>query len=135
MTAVQHLFVYGTLRRAARHPMHAEVMAHCDPVGPGSVPGRLYDLGPYPALLPPAAATERVRGELYAIRPGAEVPLFAVLDAYEGVNATGSGPPLYRREVVDAMADGGWRGPAWCYCYLGEVSESQRVPSGEYRPG
>ena len=46
-----HVFFYGTLITGARdHAVRRLVEAHCRIVGQAWLPGRLYDLGPYPGM-------------------------------------------------------------------------------------
>ncbi len=97
-----HLFVYGTLREGGEA---AGLLRGCVLVGPGTVRGRLHDLGAYPALVP-AAGDGVVRGEVWRC----PVEVLARLDAYEGV-AEG----LFRRTRVEAAGVECWvyvAGPA-----------------------
>jgi gamma-glutamylcyclotransferase (GGCT)/AIG2-like uncharacterized protein YtfP len=71
-----HLFTYGTL--AARSP--DGLLAGCERVGEGHVPGTLYDLGGYPALL--LAGSDPVPGVIWRC-PADRLP---VLDRYEAVD-------------------------------------------------
>lgn len=86
-----HLFVYGTLRRGLGHPMARWLLAHAAYVGPATVTGQLYDLGPYPGAV--LARGGRVVGEVYRLRHGS--PVLAALDAYEGCGPDTVGAPLY----------------------------------------
>jgi gamma-glutamylcyclotransferase (GGCT)/AIG2-like uncharacterized protein YtfP len=52
MKAKDHLFVYGTLRSEARHPMHRVLKRYGEFVGVGRVRGKLYDLGKFPGAVP-----------------------------------------------------------------------------------
>src|SRR4051812_14226585 len=94
------LFAYGTLA-----PDGLEAAARGGWVA-DSVRGRLFDLGPYPALVDlddPAAGW--VQGYVRGVTPA---ELAGRLDAYEGVD-----DGLYRR--VAATTRGGRR--AWVYVY------------------
>lgn len=117
--APAHLFVYGTLRRGA--PMHGLLQGRARWLGPAQVPGRLLDLGAFPALLPPSAAGERVHGELFALGADAAVLLDA-LDRYEG--------PRFRRERETVAGPGG-AVEAWLYRYAGEAS-GRLIAGGDY---
>lgn len=118
------LFVYGTLRPCAGTAMArwlAEAGLH---VGSGSVRGRLYDLGPYPAFVDAGARVEWVRGDVYRL-PRLE-PLLRVLDRYES-----HAYARVRRPVrLDAL--GPRRRDAWIYLYLGPLLGVPRIASGEY---
>jgi gamma-glutamylcyclotransferase (GGCT)/AIG2-like uncharacterized protein YtfP len=136
---VEHLFVYGTLRPAARSPMGDWLAAAAELLGPARAPGRLYDLGAYPGLVPaqdPRAG--RVAGEVY--RLAAPEAILARLDEYEGCgerNTYGA----FRRERVAVRLDGGAELSAWTYVHRGPIDESRAIASGDYaawlaeRPG
>lgn len=89
-----------------------------DVVGPGTVPGALYDLGEYPGLVDTADGG-RVPGLVVALPDAAAL---ARLDAYEGVD-----DGLYtRREMLVALVDGG-ACPAWVYVYARSVASRRRL--------
>jgi len=120
------LAFYGTLMsglppRPGRPALEGRVV----PLAPCLLPGRLWDVGPYPAL---TAGEEPVRGEL--VRTAAPDAL-AVLDAWEGVEATREGlPPLYRRErvrLLDPPLD------AWVYRWAGSTEGLAALPGGDWR--
>ncbi|MFO0909654.1 MAG: gamma-glutamylcyclotransferase [Isosphaeraceae bacterium] len=105
------LFVYGTLA-----PDGPEAAAR-DGWQPDLVRGRLFDLGPYPALIDCGDPTaDWVEGYT---RPIAEELLVGSLDAYEGV-AEG----LYRRETVTTRSGQ----VAWIYVYARPLPASARGP-------
>jgi gamma-glutamylcyclotransferase (GGCT)/AIG2-like uncharacterized protein YtfP len=115
-----HLFTYGTLRRDGAG---AALLEGCEPVGPATITGTLYDIdGEYPALV--LAGTGRVQGEIW--RCPARV--LARLDAYEDV-ADG----LFRRvaAVVDGVA---------CWVYVAgpklarRLTPRRRIESGRWPP-
>ena len=85
----------------------------------GSVPGRLLDLGRYPALIPGAG---RVRGELYRLDDPEPLP---VLDREEGYN--------FGRSKTIVTLGGGRRLRAWVYRYRGPRERAVPVPHGDYR--
>ena len=61
------LFVYGTLRRTSNHPMAAYLARNGRFVGRAKTPGQLYDLGPYPGMLPAVLDSDWVHGDLFAL--------------------------------------------------------------------
>lgn len=105
------LFAYGTL--APPDPS----TAGRDGWLPDAVRGRLYDLGPYPALVevddPEAGWVEGY------VRPVDAATLAGMLDRYEGV-AEG----LYRRVAVTTRAGRS----AWVYVYARPLPPSARGP-------
>jgi len=87
------IFVYGTLKRG-------QVRERCWPhqplaVEPATVRGTLYDLGPYPALVP---GDETVGGELWRFAQEHLAATLAALDRVEG--HAGRPDDLYRRVIV-----------------------------------
>lgn len=123
------VFVYGTLRRGfvnndATIAFRNGATFLCE----GRLPGALFSVGWYPALIDAAVESEtgEVTGELWELTtPG----LMAVLDDYEGL--TEDGPPEYTRErrwIATA------EGPvlAWAYIYAQQVDPLQRIPSGDW---
>jgi gamma-glutamylcyclotransferase (GGCT)/AIG2-like uncharacterized protein YtfP len=126
------LFVYGTLRRGSGHPMAAFLAARGTWLGRATVPGRLYDLGPYPGLTAPQTPEERVGGEVHELLD-ADATL-AALDAYEGCSPPGEPPGLYERVLTHAVLDGGETIAVWTYLYRGPLDRARHLPSGDYSP-
>jgi len=97
-------------------------------IGACLVPGRLFDLGPYPALRPPASAGEVVVAELHAVLdPG----IFAVLDAFEGFDPADRAGSDYLREPVALLEP--LDGEAWIYVYNREPDAGRQIPGGDWR--
>lgn len=91
---LQHVFVYGTLKRG-------QCRQACWPVAPalisqGWVLGQLVDLGPYPALL---EGTDRVLGELWSFEAHLIEAVHRILDEIEVYNQPGL-PDEYQRVRV-----------------------------------
>jgi gamma-glutamylcyclotransferase (GGCT)/AIG2-like uncharacterized protein YtfP len=127
----RHLFVYGTLRQGANHPAARQLAQDGVLVGQARVVGRLYDLGPYPGMIPPTADGEWVYGELWELaRPGEALP---VLDRYEGCGPQDEASPLYRRRLADAHLESRAIVKCWVYWYARAVEEQQRIRSGDYK--
>jgi len=92
---LEHVFVYGTLKRG-------ECREACWPraalnIEPAWTLGALIDLGPYPALL---AGKERVLGELWSFDPQDIAIVFEQLDRVEGTNQPGLPNEYDRVRVV-----------------------------------
>jgi len=113
-----HLFVYGTLKRGgSRH----WIIENLPFLGRAKAKGFvLYDLGPYPAMVPGAGL---VYGEVYEVFEEA----LQALDWVEGV------PVLYRRELIDVVFEDGFSLKAWAYIYNGSVKGFPRVKDGEWK--
>ncbi len=94
-----HLFVYGSLRRGSDGRVHPLLAPACIYVTTAYYRGILYDLGPYPAVVPSERTDDRVTGELYRMDEPARV--LAQLDAYEGAQ--------YARERTEVTRDDGGR--------------------------
>src|SRR4029450_5125970 len=115
------IFVYGTLRRGAA--MHALLAPGAEWVGRARMRGRLYDLGAFPGF-GAGRAGEWVQGELYRLT-GDPAPLLDSLDRYEGT--------AFRREMREAVRDGGVRVPAYVYAFTGSVRGRRGIAAGDYR--
>ncbi len=123
MNEPNHLFVYGTLRAGSGHPMARRLRARARLVGEGSVPGRLYDLGWYPAGMFDANEKRRIRGDVFALPPGGR--LLAEMDAYEG------GDPEYVRVPLDVTLDDGRTLAAWTYV-VNKAPNARLIQSGDF---
>lgn len=119
------VFVYGTLRRGfINNEATVAFRNGATFVAAGRVPGALYSVGWYPALV--EGRPGEVHGEVWELSsPG----LMRVLDEYEGL--FDDGPPEYRREARTVATD---HGPmeAWAYIYAFEVDEQQIIPTGDW---
>jgi len=123
MNEPAHIFVYGTLRSESDHPMARRLLSQARLVGKGSAPGRLYDLGWYPAAMFDAGEKRRVIGDVFALKSGGR--LLAELDAYE------SGDRFYARLHLEVkLADGGTI-TAWAYG-VSEAPKARLIQSGDF---
>lgn len=96
--------------------------------GPCRVPGRLFDLGAYPALRPAESEVDVVRGELHAIVDPAVVER---LDRFEGYDPDDPAGSEYLRERVELIEPKGI--VAWIYVYNHAPAPARRVASGDWR--
>lgn len=123
----ERIFVYGLLRRGmeSHERMDPE---RCRFEGEATASGRLYDLGPYPALRTDEPGT--VHGELYEILDPA---LIVELDEYEGYHGRDEAC-RYLRRLVDVETDRGTE-QAWVYAYNPRrtLTGAVVVESGDYR--
>src|SRR4051812_27743965 len=85
------LFVYGTLLPGLAPGQMRATCKHLIHVGPATIAGTLYDVGPYPAVV--TGGTRIVRGELLDVE-GEDV--WQTLDRYEGCPRRGEGDGLFR---------------------------------------
>lgn len=123
-----HLFVYGTLRRAAGHPMHASLRAVASFVGDARVRGRLYLITHYPGLVLDNDAGW-VTGELYRL---GDPSALERLDVYEGVSGQDRRPHEYRRVQRSVELCRGGRRLAWIYEYGWSTRGRTPILSGDF---
>ena len=114
--ALNALFIYGTLMRGELR--HSAIRAHHpEYVLPARVPGRLFDLGSFPGLVPDSGGI--VDGELVGF--GNIERVLREVDQIESFHGWGAEENLYRRIVLDAEVGEGRVRPAWTYEYQGEA--------------
>jgi len=116
---IRAVFVYGTLKRGQeregcwpRKPLR---------VASAEMRGQLYDLGPYPALVP---GTDRVLGELWFLAEADVAETLRVLDEVEcyGIEDV----DLYVRRVIECWTlDDGERHAAYVY-FLADESHARK---------
>lgn len=115
-------FAYGTLKRG-------QVRAFTWPFKPISVQvafakGKLFDLGPYPAL---THGGDWIQGELWTFLPDQIPDILQVIDDVEGYSPS-SLDNLYDRQIIDAVLENGAILPAFCYFFL----RWEKTPSARY---
>ena len=123
------LFVYGTLRRAAAHPMHG-LLKPASFVDFGEFQGRLYDLGMYPGAVVSDDPADIVQGEIYRLHDPPAI--LARLDQYEGCGATDRAPTEYRRVLTRVRLANGGSVQAHIYLYQRALDKLPRIESGDY---
>jgi gamma-glutamylcyclotransferase (GGCT)/AIG2-like uncharacterized protein YtfP len=123
MSEPSHIFVYGTLRSESDHSMARRLSSQARLVGKGRVPGRLYDLGWYPAALFDPSEKRSIVGEVFALVPGSR--LLAELDAYE------AGDPNYARTPLQVKLADGRTVTAWAYG-VREAPKARLIQSGDF---
>jgi predicted GNAT family N-acyltransferase/gamma-glutamylcyclotransferase (GGCT)/AIG2-like uncharacterized protein YtfP len=117
-----NLFVYGSLRREANHPVHQDLLEEWRFLGTGTFRGRLYNLGRFPGAIPSSEISDRVIGEIYRIEEDRKT--FQLLDEYEG--------SYFRRTRRPVVMDSGERISAWIYLYVGPLHVAKLIRSGDY---
>jgi gamma-glutamylcyclotransferase (GGCT)/AIG2-like uncharacterized protein YtfP len=128
------VFVYGTLRPCHAPPALRDLLRGASTLGEASVPGLLYDLGPYPAAVeaPHGSREPRIFGEvLRFLGPGSWL---AELDAYEGFAPRSKETSLFVRALCTATLQSGHAVDCWIYLYRGRPSASARIASGRWEP-
>ena len=124
------LFVYGTLRRGAGHPM-AELLAdHGDFIGAACCQGRLFHIDYYPGLVPSEDPSHQVKGDVYALRDPAG--LLPRLDEYEECGPGFPEPAEYVREWRTVVLMDGRVLSAWVYIYNRDTEILPEIASGDF---
>jgi gamma-glutamylcyclotransferase (GGCT)/AIG2-like uncharacterized protein YtfP len=126
------LFVYGTLRQAAKHPMHQLLARHASFVGTGQIHADLYDLGSYPGIVVATRDDASVAGEVYSLYQETAADTWRALDEYEGCSAATPAPPPYRREWVRVRLASGEVIDAWAYVLCSVPAGAIHIKSGDY---
>lgn len=113
--ATQGLFVYGTL-----HPDHApaeirSVVRRMKPLGGGTVRGKVYDLGDYPALTVHENPKQRVAGAVFALPDDPQT--LPALDQYEDFRPDDPTNSLFIRTKRTVTLADGKRKRCWVYIY------------------
>ena len=125
-----YLFVYGTLRRGANHPMHQLLMQNGRFIGMAHFQGKLYQVTHYPAVVASANPDEQVLGEVYQLlQPEQTLPQ---LDKYEECSADFPAPQEYRREMQQVVLENGDSLTAWVYLYNRDTRMLTPIPSGDF---
>lgn len=124
------LFVYGTLRRSANHPMHQLLEQTSRFIGMAHFRGTLYQVTHYPAVVASANPDEQVLGEVYQLlQPEQTLPQ---LDKYEECGADFPEPQEYRRELQSVRLENGDSLAAWVYLYNRDTRMLRPIPSGDF---
>ena len=123
MTEPSHLFVYGTLRYESDHPMARRLRSQARFIGKGSVPGRLYDLGSYPAAVFDPDEKRRIVGDVFEIKSDSKV--LAEMDGYEATD------PLYKRTLLEVKLVTGGTIEAWAYG-VDPAPRARLIVSGDF---
>ncbi len=125
---MEHLFVYGTLRKAFENDILRPILPYIKFQGIGFLKGKLFDLGEYPAVIESSSDSEKVKGEIYEIKDPEIV--FNVLDEYEGVNDVTA--EYSRRKKIVSFTKGK-RIKSWVYIYNQSFhSKLNQIKDGDY---
>lgn len=116
---LDHLFVYGTLRRGSKNKFATLLAERAEFVGPARVRGRLYDLGEYPGARQELESEGWISGEVYRF---SDPELLKSLDGYEG--------PEFDRHQTTAQAENGGV-DCWIYWYKGTPA-GRLIASGDW---
>ncbi|MCB0640528.1 MAG: gamma-glutamylcyclotransferase [Phaeodactylibacter sp.] len=120
-----YLLFYGSLRQGLDGRQKLNIEAFIEYLSNCRVPGRLYDLGPYPGLLLSEAG--QVVCELYHIK---DAQCIALLDAFEDFDPRNQAASLYLRKRIPVP---GHHLEAWIYEYNRPVRPDQFITSGDWK--
>jgi gamma-glutamylcyclotransferase (GGCT)/AIG2-like uncharacterized protein YtfP len=93
-------------------------------------PGRLYDLGLYPAMLAAQTPGDWVLGDLFEMND--PKPVLAELDRYEGCIPEYPDAWIFGRVLGTALVPDNTTYRAWLYLYNEPISEERRIITGDY---
>ncbi|MFQ5631265.1 MAG: gamma-glutamylcyclotransferase [bacterium] len=128
------LFVYGTLLRGMENAAFLQSPEKAIFYSRGTIRGKLYDLGYFPAYVKTRAneAVQRheITGEIYEIKYP-EV-LFETLDLIEGYNHQHPERSLFIREKTISRTEKGEK-EVWVYIYNQSLDGCRLIESGDYR--
>jgi gamma-glutamylcyclotransferase (GGCT)/AIG2-like uncharacterized protein YtfP len=128
---MQHyLFVYGTLRQNANHPMHQLLAEHSCFVAMARYQARLYQVDYYPGAVPSNNSADQVLGELYQLQQ--PELLLPALDNYEECSPQFAQPHEYRREQQNITLENGDSVVAWVYVYNRSTDGLALIQSGDF---
>lgn len=121
-----NLFVYGTLRNTYDNPMAQLLRHNARLLGHGYVPGRLFDLGWYPAATYEPDSPHRVWGDVFALT---DETILKQLDDYEGIR--NDPDDEYARHDVPVQMD---EEQVRCQMYVFLKADGQQtlIESGNY---
>lgn len=117
------LFAYGTLLPDCRPPALRGLCERLELVGRATADGVMYDLGPFPGVVPGAGV---VHGVVLRVPPDA----WSTLDDYEG--CAPSDDPLFRRVLARARLSTGQELDCWLYVYARDVTARCIVVGGDW---
>lgn len=126
----EFLFVYGTLRRSFKHPMHHVLAADSRFVGTAYYQGCMFLVSHYPGVIPADTPARQVVGEVYQLHQPEQT--LAALDCYEECSAEFAPPHEYRRELQQVMLENGDSVSAWVYVYNHSTDKLTAISSGDF---
>lgn len=125
------LFVYGTLRRDANHPMHQQLLErHSRFIAMAHYQGCLYQISHYPGVVPSVDASQQVIGEVYRLLTPAQT--LVQLDNYEGCGVNFARPHEYCRVQQQVWLATGKPLTAWVYLYNHSIAGRAQLVTGDY---
>lgn len=125
-----YLFVYGTLRQQAKHPMAQWLGQHAQWVTTARLQGCLYAVEGYPGVILSNDPQQQVIGDVYLLTQPAHV--LERLDQYEQCSAEFALPHEYTRQHCTVYDEKQRQITAWVYLYNEDVSTLRCIRSGDW---
>lgn len=133
----RHIFTYGSLMSTADVEVgraeRAQLAAAAALIGPASIAGLLFDVGPYPAAMLTSTGHERIHGEVWRL-PTRRAWLLDILDRYEGCGAGMPEPHPYVRRRVHVLDSAHRPVAVWMYLWNRPLGTMPRIEGGRWRP-
>jgi gamma-glutamylcyclotransferase (GGCT)/AIG2-like uncharacterized protein YtfP len=117
---MEHLFVYGTLRRGSKNKFARMLGDRAQFVGTARVAGLLYDFGRYPGAGPSNQPDQWIHGEVHRVE---DPELLRLLDEYEGSE--------FERAVASVLMNDHEGMDCWIYWYVGDA-KGRPIASGDW---
>ncbi|HEX4974277.1 MAG TPA: gamma-glutamylcyclotransferase family protein [Pseudomonadales bacterium] len=124
------LFVYGSLRKNIHSKMQPIFAQHCTFLSLAFMNGQLFEINGYPGAIESQHPQDIIEGELYEIN--AYAPVLPLLDEYEECSDHFPLPHEYFRKKIKVRTIAGKKISAWAYIYNRDVSQLERIVSGNY---
>lgn len=124
------LFVYGSLRKNIHSNMQPIFDQHCTFLSLAFMNGQLFEINGYPGAIESHRTNDIIEGELYQINAGEQV--LSLLDEYEECSDHFPPPHEYSRKKIEIITTEGKKMSAWAYIYNRDVSQLERIISGNY---
>lgn len=121
---VRHMVFYGTLmNKSGRRGMQSHKGLNF--VGDITIPGELYDVGAFPALI---KGEDEVKAELFeAVGEEIDRSALQTYDMIEGYYGDAEGD-LYTRDTINIPGVG----PAWIYYWNRDIRGLKHIESGDW---
>ncbi len=124
-----YLFVYGLLRRKAKHEMSKLLIENAQFISEGTFQGKLYLIDYYPGVIPSDNPKDQVYGDIFKVHDSA---IFADLDRFEGVGSGYTTPSEYLRELRTIELSNARKIQSWIYLYNWSVKTASIIASGDF---
>ncbi len=126
---IDRIFCYGTLMSGESRGALLETFGKPEKRLNGVTPGRLYDLGGFPAMSMSSSSEEIVHGKLVQVKRIGD--LLAFLDGIEGFRGYGCESSLFERRIVRVRTEAGDEF-AWVYVMV-DPGDAPMIVDGKWR--